>query len=674
MLLRLNPNQNPIPVDIADGGGGSTKFTVVAVTADYAAAYNDLVDGDPTAGPFAVTLPAASGATTTSNAVLVKNESDSPNAIAVTPAGGDTIDGAAAGSLNLQGGQCVYLVSDGISNWIIVSSRDVVVANYFPGADIGAKINAACSSLPNGGFVRVLDGSYVQTTKVIISDGVTVMLGVGTISNSFPESGTPPWRMKDNSNLLGSGFGTKLMNPVCTSITCICVTDFISASDNSLVGNKNLIVKDIQFIGNPSSTNPAESAAVQFGNINNVVVDHCWFDGVEGFGVFQASSSIHGNYGDGFVIKNCTFDNVTTQQCGVINCINWQIRDNIFRPTATITNYTIIDCESNTGTDRLRNWQIIGNTFDFQTSAIFNPGAMIQVVGGSGTPYDAGRAAYGVISNNTCIAGITGGGVYFANGINIVDCDFVEVSDNQIHFANVPIETSNCNSCTIKDNTTGTGGNNEAWHILIGSSFDCYIDGNKCVDTSGVAESIPNIAEVAGSGSDYNTFSNNWANIYPDVAPPFGTTRYAKITLIGEHSRAFNNVLGISPTPVDSPLITTIDELRALYPPGARPASAPAVVTLGGYTSQGDGGFGVWTYDPTSAAVDNGVTVVVPTYRPGGVGAWLRAPNQIHLDTTARDALVLTAGDAGFAIWNTTNSRLETWTGAAWVFYNASAA
>jgi len=116
----------------------------------------------------------------------------------------------------------------------------------------------------------------------------------------------------------------------------------------------------------------------------------------------------------------------------------------------------------------------------------------------------------------------------------------------------------------------------------------------------------------------------------------------------------------------DAPLITTIAELRALDVPGARHASAPAIVVLGGYSAQADGGWSVWKYNTASTRTDNGITVVIPTNNTSGTGAWERAPSQIRLTTTARDALSLGSADAGLTIWNTSTTETETWDGATW--------
>lgn len=563
---------------------------------------------------------------------------------------------------------------DSIDKAFLNALRGVtVIANLFPGADIGEQINNAGASLPNGGTILVLNGDYVQTTRVVVADNCKVLVGNGTISNSF-SPGLPPWLLKDNASLVGSGWGAKIMGPICSTGASIIVSDYVSGTDNSLVGNSNLLVKDIQFIPNPASTSLAESASVQFGNVRNARVEHCFFNGVEGYGAFQASSSIRGFHGDGFAIVDCVFENISTQQAGVINCANWWIEGNLFRPTTITSNYTVVDCESNTGADILRDFHIVNNIFDFNSSAIYNPGAMIQVIGGSATPFKpfAGRASYGNISGNQCISGDSSlsspSWASFSNGIRLVHCDHVTVSHNNVAYCSWPIGLEDCRSCIVDHNITQGGQQNESDHINLFDCFDCVVRANKCVEHNGGAWSTPNISE--GGTSDRNIFEGNWCEFYPDATLADTGNRDCKINLVGQHSRVWNSRLGhTTPTPVDAALITTIAELRNVPEPGTRHASAPPVVLVGGYAAQADGNLSAWYYDYTYAGADNGITAVISTYRIAATGAWRRANAQITLTATQRDALSLGAGDAGFEIYNSTLNKKQCWDGSAWQSY-----
>lgn len=70
-----------------------TSFTIVNVSASYAARFQDFVVADPTLGSFAITLPLTSAATLIGNGVVIRNDSTSANIVTVTPSGSDTIAG-----------------------------------------------------------------------------------------------------------------------------------------------------------------------------------------------------------------------------------------------------------------------------------------------------------------------------------------------------------------------------------------------------------------------------------------------------------------------------------------------------------------------------------------------------------------------------------------------------
>jgi hypothetical protein len=114
------------------GGGGGGGFVVVPAIADISAAFGQLVDGDPAAASFNVFLPLASSVLPGgSNAIIVKNESASPNFVTARTHAGDSID--SGGPINLFAGQYLYLISDGANNWIVVSqsSGSGGVANIY---------------------------------------------------------------------------------------------------------------------------------------------------------------------------------------------------------------------------------------------------------------------------------------------------------------------------------------------------------------------------------------------------------------------------------------------------------------------------------------------------------------------------------------------------------------
>ncbi|NDQ57364.1 MAG: hypothetical protein GZ088_09865 [Acidipila sp.] len=91
---------------------------VTAASTTYAVLITDyLVTADATGGAFAVTLPAA--AANKGRIVNVKKTDASVNAVTMTAAGGDVIDGAATQSITIQYA-ALTLISNGVDTWWIV--------------------------------------------------------------------------------------------------------------------------------------------------------------------------------------------------------------------------------------------------------------------------------------------------------------------------------------------------------------------------------------------------------------------------------------------------------------------------------------------------------------------------------------------------------------------------
>jgi len=119
-VVEINTSANPAFVNVPSGGGGASQFNVTAVQiALYNAAVNDLVRVDPSGGGFTVNLPVGA-AGDAGKEIIVKNVSDSANAVAVAPQGGQTVDGNLLGDSIASGRTSRTYVFDGVSDWMIV--------------------------------------------------------------------------------------------------------------------------------------------------------------------------------------------------------------------------------------------------------------------------------------------------------------------------------------------------------------------------------------------------------------------------------------------------------------------------------------------------------------------------------------------------------------------------
>lgn len=547
-----------------------------------------------------------------------------------------------------------------------------VIANTFAGADIGAQINTAVAAAVTTGIkeIRVLDGDYILATRVILEDGITLKLGVGTISNSLVEDRAPIIQMKDNCSVIGSGWGTVLMPNVTTANFNVVIADFLSQRLSpigiSLPGNENLVVRDLKVIRNPSSTTPGtQSSIISFGNTKNVLVENCYLLDSEGYGVANASDSSLGYHGDYLTVQNCVFDNVATQNLVAVNCDNVRFLDNVFLNGST-PGPSLIDLEMNGPTDSMRNFIIRGNLFSLTGGVIIS--GCISVIGDLSSARFAtlGRPCFGIIADNVLDCGDEGTSSYAYQGIALSAAHNVLVNNNVITYpVNAGIGFGGCENCTMDNNKVVGGNSFSGISYVVAESLGCTVSNNVAQDYSGAAASSrPSIVETGTS--DYNLIINNRLAFSPYNAAGPSTGYDTQVVLVGANSRVANTIQGSKPLPTDAALLQSIAELQLLPIPGARNAAAPAVVLLGGYAVQGDGGFSVWIYDAASTATANAVTVVQPTYQ-SGAGRWLRASSRIRLNTTDRDALSLTSDDAGFDIFNTTSGVNETWNGTAWV-------
>lgn len=122
-----------VPVIAGGGGsGGVANLFVVNAAGNFSAAIWDDILCNTGAGSFNVTFPTALLSANT--AIAVQKNSTDTNIVTILPTGGDTIQGKSSLTLSYFG-DAVYLVSDGTSNWVILSgwiqpSNDVYI--YVP--------------------------------------------------------------------------------------------------------------------------------------------------------------------------------------------------------------------------------------------------------------------------------------------------------------------------------------------------------------------------------------------------------------------------------------------------------------------------------------------------------------------------------------------------------------
>lgn len=310
-----------------------------------------------------------------------------------------------ASSLPVSGtaGQQLTVNSSATSN--IWQDKVSVEARDFPGANCGAKINAADAYLTqtygaNIGSI-VVDkncGQTINTTVIINGHGLRFLAGAGTFtSNLSGSSFAIPFRLKSNSSLICDDWSTIIQESSTVGARQTIVDAFNAQAAN--LHDDNILVQGCHFRGaNVAYTGTAQT--VELGNCHNCRVVGNFFDAVRGIAVAVGGAS-GSTYADGVWVTDNFVVNGPTQIFAVVNGQNWHISRNIsIRPgdaggTGVIG--STVDIEPNSNTDKAGPGEITDNIFDFRNAT--NPGGYPITV----TTWDAPAI---LINNNDLIGGL----------------------------------------------------------------------------------------------------------------------------------------------------------------------------------------------------------------------------------------------------------------------------
>ena len=430
----------------------------------------------------------------------------------------------------------------------------------------------------------------------------------------------------------------------------------------------------------PGGIGTGVTGTVEFGSCENVLCQNVYVNGTRGYGISQASYGDNGNSMNGFRVINCTFDEVPSQNLVCTNAVDMHFEGNTFRRTWDAV--TFIDIEMNGNADMGRCFTIVNNRFfpvyqhainsQIAVGAIFIQGAFYP----AGTSR-AGTAYGGIISNNVIDAGDQNTVSFCTQGINLYRCREVLISNNMLRYvSSEPILLNLCHSNVIQNNAVHMSGSAGQGSIRLINSVNTWVDGNHIFENFGDvtnAHSQPIVAEISSPdlahpeyyAPDYNLITNNRLIYWPPAVVSGPAAQDAYLMLVGLHTRAYNNVCGTAGQGaiMDFPALQNATELR-LANPGFRNAAVPALACISGKTTPGDGGGGLYIFDSTNVATDDGYMVVKPQWGP--TGSWLRQKGLPVFTTTARNALGITSGYAGMLIWNSSTGAVEVYNGTAW--------
>lgn len=304
----------------------------------------------------------------------------------------------------------------------------VVSANDFPGADVGAKINAADKALGAGKGEITINGGGTISTQVIISSDHVLRVLRGTYAT---KTANIPILLKPRASLIGAGWDSIILESTAPNQFTV-----VSAYNHSIengTADSGLTIRDLQIKGANPGFNSAPQA-VSLGNCSGCLVDKVWINGTRSIGMQLGGSSRKGNFADSSRITNCLFTRVASQNLALVNGKNIVFEGNRFMTSGQVggPGNTNIDLEVNEDTDRLENVIIRNNLIDVRNSEVSPTGNGIVVQSTSGTPY-VGPI---LVEKNTIIGGETQGTVtnVLSNGIYIFGITMrdVTIRDNTI--------------------------------------------------------------------------------------------------------------------------------------------------------------------------------------------------------------------------------------------------
>jgi parallel beta-helix repeat protein len=336
------------------------------------------------------------------------------------------------------------------------------VANSFPGADLGAKINAADKDLgATAGEILVRNGGTIST-QVTISPGHTLRFGPGTYRLATELLWEGAILLKSRTSVVGSGWDTIIVEPARTGWTVFQSFEDIRKQPAHSGTDSDISITSLQIKGANPAVEGGVRQTISLGNCHRCVVENVWLNGTGVIGIQAGGNALAGNYANDVKIRKNQFTSVASQAAAVVNGSNIIIDGNNFKDSGRCCaqSMTAIDLEPNDPRDIIRNIEITNNVIDSRGSTFLH-GNGILIQNGARTS-DFGPV---LVKGNTIIGGNlvpnTSGSI--ASGIYITAyTQNVTVIENAIRrVAHCGIRLENSTRNYVAGNTlisTGTGG------------------------------------------------------------------------------------------------------------------------------------------------------------------------------------------------------------------------
>jgi parallel beta-helix repeat protein len=347
------------------------------------------------------------------------------------------------------------------SAWQSRSGQRTLVANDFPGAELGAKINAADSELGTSPGEILVKGGGSISTQVVINSGHTLRFSPGTYTLRTALLWEGAFLLKSRTTVIGSGWDTVIVEPAKTGWIVFQSFNDIRSEPSHSGTDSDIWVTSLQIKGANPAIEGGVRQTVSLGNCQRCMVENLWLNGTAVIGVQAGGNSLKGNHAAEVTIRKNLFTRVASQAVAVVNGRNVKIAGNTFEASGRccLQGMTAIDLEPNDPLDIIRNIEITDNRID-STNSGFLHGNAILVQNGVRTK----QFGPVLVKNNTVIGGplVPNSAGFVATGIYIAGTEDVQVIDNTVsRVAHSGIRLENTTRNRVSGNkliSTGTGG------------------------------------------------------------------------------------------------------------------------------------------------------------------------------------------------------------------------
>lgn len=402
-----------------------------------------------------------------------------------------------------------------------------VVANQMPGADLGAKINAADSALgarageiwvyPAQGAAGSLD------TQVTVGGRHTLRFFAGVYPSSYQAGSEGIIRLKSGASAVGSGWDTVLRESSRGTYNPWTVFINYDGSVNNGAASDDIHISNLKIEGAAPIYGSAKQA-ISLGNCRGCSVERVWLYNTKSIGIQAGGGSDHGNFARDVTIADNVLEWVASQALACVNCSDVSfLRNKVLHPgpgsaEPNQPGNAPIDLEPNASTDTMLNVQISDNVVDASAGATWCGGSIctlhgILVQNGVGIP--ASRYSVSVTNNRIIGSEITDKMMHISGaGIWVIGAPNTKVVGNYVQRTMDGIKITSASNFTVERNEIVSTGFTANFALLIeGANVSGVVSGNTVrVDSRSpyAAGEDALIVETATSGAGV-TYSSNRA-------------------------------------------------------------------------------------------------------------------------------------------------------------------